>query len=235
MDTLLTSLPESKFSKILTTCGEKICHRRHSRRQLEYLVGLLSFASYYNPLDRLRQRPIISRMNTTTIVVTSDALVPLDSVVRCHFQRWTDESFLRTPIPMSSDTLSPTHDQRFRVGDRAFLTSTSGLLRLTLFRPHNGDSLHTSQGDLAFVSSHEPLNANTRVLGSPHLSHSELPQQISECLGGSELSPEPDLHRVGLRLEDVWLACSLTSPPQVDLFATRDNHLLPCVTPCPDL
>ena len=31
-----------------------------------------------------------------------------------------------------------------------------------------------------------------------------------------------------------WV-CSLTLPPQVDLFATRDNHLLPCyVSPCPD-
>ena len=56
LDTLQIT-PESKVSRILLTCRGAIRRRTCSWRQLECLVGLLSLASYYDPLGRLKLRP----------------------------------------------------------------------------------------------------------------------------------------------------------------------------------
>ena len=53
------------------------------------------------PLGRLRLRPVISWMNAHTYVVSRDLPVPLDSSLKELLLVWTDESFLRTPVPMS--------------------------------------------------------------------------------------------------------------------------------------
>ena len=56
LDTLQIT-PESKVSRILLTCRGTIRRRTCSWRQLECLVGLLSLASYYDPLGRLKLSP----------------------------------------------------------------------------------------------------------------------------------------------------------------------------------
>ena len=53
------------------------------------------------PLGRLRLRPVISWMNAHTYVVSRDLPVPLGSSLKDLLLVWTDESFLRTPVPMS--------------------------------------------------------------------------------------------------------------------------------------
>ena len=60
LDSLHLSLPDSKVEKILTLCQDTVLRSGRSRRQLESLVGLLSFAAYFVPLGRLRLRPVIS-------------------------------------------------------------------------------------------------------------------------------------------------------------------------------
>ena len=101
LDSLLLSLPEDKVSKIVSMCQDTILQTRRSRRQLECLVGVLSFASYFVPLGRLRLRPIVSWMNVHSSVDSRDLPIPLDSSLKDLLQVWTDESFLNTPVPMS--------------------------------------------------------------------------------------------------------------------------------------
>ena len=53
------------------------------------------------PLGRLRLRPVISWMNAHTYLVSRYLPVPLDSSLKELLLVWTDESFLRTLVPMS--------------------------------------------------------------------------------------------------------------------------------------
>ena len=108
LDTLQITLPESKVSKILSICRDTLRRRRCSRRHLESLVGILSFASYYIPLGRLRLRPIISWMNADT---STDQGCPL----KLCGQRTSPEvdgrvlpQVLRSHV--SSGPLSPAYD-----------------------------------------------------------------------------------------------------------------------------
>ena len=85
LDRLLLSLPNTKVLGIMSVCQDTVHQSQRSRRQLESVVGLLSFASYYVPLGRLRLRPIVSWMNSHTSVESRDIPVPLDSTVETFF------------------------------------------------------------------------------------------------------------------------------------------------------
>ena len=101
LDTLLLSLPVSKVQKIISVCQSTLHKPQTSRRHLESLVGLLNFASYYLPLGRMRLRPLVSWMNLNTSAGTRDSSITLDSVAVARILQWTNETFLRTPVPMS--------------------------------------------------------------------------------------------------------------------------------------
>lgn len=101
LDSLLLSLPEDKVLKVMSLCQDAIHQSQLSRRQLECLVGVLNFASNFVPLGRLRLRPVVSWMNLHTSAESRDLPIPLDPMLKVLLGRWTDASFLRSPVPMS--------------------------------------------------------------------------------------------------------------------------------------
>ena len=271
LDTLQLSLPDAKISKIMSSCKDAILQRTRSRRQLECLVGLLNFASYYVPLGRLRLRPIVRWMNSNSSAESRDTMIPLDSVVKNLLLKWTDEDLLRSPVPMSlpAPTLHLMTDaSRSGWGGVLIPHSTSG----TWPDSYHSCSINWLELQAVFLSllhflpllrgrCVQLLSDNTTVIACILHQGSlrseplmDLSTQILEfcwshsiCLVPKHLSGSLNvLADQSSRLDPVstewsldrdtfkW-ACSLTSPPQVDLFATRENHLLPrYVSPCPD-
>ena len=271
LDSLHLSLPDSKVVKIMSLCQDTVLRSGRSRRQLESLVGLLSFASYFVPLGRLRLRPVISWMNAQTSAGSRDAVVPLDSEVKYHLLKWKDESYLRTPVPMSLPvpTLQLMTDaSRSGWGGVLIPHSTSGtwpdayqsysvnwlelqaiFLSLQHFLPLlRGNCVQILSDNSTAVAcilhqgtlrSPSLMDLTTAVLEFC-MEHSIclIPKHLSgslNVLADQGSRPNPISTEWSLDERTAAWACSLTVAPQVDLFATRENHQLPVyVSPCPD-
>ena len=96
---LSLSLPEEKIRSVQSACDKLIARQTCSRRNLESLLGRLSFAATYVHLGRLRLLPLIRWLNLHTSL-QRDHLIPLDNVVKSLIRVWTSRSFLSTPVPM---------------------------------------------------------------------------------------------------------------------------------------
>ena len=101
LDSQRLALPQEKVHKVATLCREMSQRSHASRRQLETLLGLLSFASSLVPLGRLRLRPLLCWMNDHTSPATRDLSVTLgDSFVE-DLRVWQDVAFLGSTVPMA--------------------------------------------------------------------------------------------------------------------------------------
>ena len=101
LDSLQLTLPEKKVQKIVNLMGQMIQRSQASRRELEELLGLLSFASSLVPLGRLRLRPLLMWMNSHTAPESRDTPVTLERSFKQDLKVWQNLEFLRTPVPMS--------------------------------------------------------------------------------------------------------------------------------------
>ena len=271
LDTLHLCLPEDKVSAILAQCQDTILAPSRTRRQLECLVGLLSFASPFVPLGRLRLRPVISWMNAHTTAATRDSLVPLDQSLRDLLLPWTDLSFLRSPVPMAVPTpslhlmtdaslsgwgatlvpysASGTWPPSYRSCSINWLELQAVFLALQHFLHllggqcvqllsdnttvvacllHQG-TLRSPQLMALTISILEFCQAHSIRLVPKHLSGT-LNVLADQASRQGPIATEWSLDETTFQ----WI-CSLSSPFQVDLFATRENHRLPWyVSPCPD-
>ena len=95
------SLPEEKVVQISNLCQEVQHLPLYSRRQLESLLGLLSFAAPLVPLGRLNLRDLILWMNTHTSTVSRDLKVCLTKIFKRDLLVWQDLDFLRSPVAMA--------------------------------------------------------------------------------------------------------------------------------------
>ena len=100
-DTRQLSLPQKKVVKIAKSCQEMSLKSHTTRRQLETLLGLLSFAASLVPLGRLYLRPLLIWMNLKTSPESRDLLVVLDRTFRRDLEVWQNLDFLQSPVPMS--------------------------------------------------------------------------------------------------------------------------------------
>ena len=100
------ALPQEKVAKVSRLCKEMSQRSHASRRQLESLLGVLSFASSLVPLGRLRLLPLILWMNQNTSTETRDKLVVLGATFREGLEIWQNVKFLNTPVRMSVPTPS---------------------------------------------------------------------------------------------------------------------------------
>ena len=271
LDKLLLSIPDDKVLGIVSLCQDTILQSHRSRRQLESVVGLLNFASYFVPLGRLHLRPIVSWMNAHTSVGSRDAPVPLDQPLRDLLQIWTDQVFLRSPIPMSLPlpTLQLMTDaSRSGWGGVLIPYSTTGtwpssfqscsinwlelkavFLSVQHFLPLiQGQCVQLLSDNTTAIACilhqgtlrSEPLMDLTVSLLEFCSRHSIclIPKHLSgslNVLADQGSRPDPISTEWALDPETFSWLCSLNSTPQVDLFATRENHQLPLyVSPCPD-
>ena len=106
LDTLQLSLPEEKILSISSLCRDMAQSSSRFRRQMESLLGLLSWASFLVPLGRLRLLPLLKWMNVNSSPATRDLHVPLHPSFTSLLVGWQDLSFLGTPVPMSIPTPS---------------------------------------------------------------------------------------------------------------------------------
>ena len=98
------SLPKEKVLQISTLSQEVQHVPLYSRRELESLIGLLSFAAHLVPLGRLRLRPLIAWMNNHTSTGSRDLKIILRSSFKKDLRVWQDLNFLRSPVPMALPT-----------------------------------------------------------------------------------------------------------------------------------
>ena len=104
LDSLQLALPEAKVLKIASLSAQMARRRSASRRELEALLGLLSFAASLVPLGRLRLRPLVLWMNSNTRTETRDDLVSLLPQFSSSLEVWTNLTWLRTPVRMRLPT-----------------------------------------------------------------------------------------------------------------------------------
>ena len=129
LDSQELTLPQEKVLKVVTLCGEMSRSSHASRRQLEALLGLLSFAASLVPLGRLRLRPLLAWMNSHTSPGSRDLRVPLGVSFVEDLRIWQDISFLKARVPMATPLPSlqlMTDASRQGWGEPSFLRGSQG-------------------------------------------------------------------------------------------------------------
>ena len=100
LESLMLSLPETKVQRILSLVRSARQAVTMTRREMESIVGFLSFAADYIPLGRLFLLPIIRWMNRVSSTVHRDVPILLDRTLSTAFAAWADQQALRVPVPM---------------------------------------------------------------------------------------------------------------------------------------
>ena len=94
------SLPEDKIAKCIDSCIEFRSYPTVTRRQMERLVGFLSFISRYIQRGRLYILPLIARMLRISSGEFRDSPFPQDSQFLDLLSIWEDKVFLSSRVPM---------------------------------------------------------------------------------------------------------------------------------------
>ena len=94
------SLPEEKITMSKSACDLFKQSQEVTRRQMECLLGFLSFISRYIQRGRLRLLPLIARMLWLCSKEDRDIPFPQDRKFLRLLAIWEEDSFLRTRVPM---------------------------------------------------------------------------------------------------------------------------------------